>query len=922
SRVSLIFSAFSVRFIPLCLLLRAFSVTCRKHLTSEQMKLVVCSSSSLDVKSPSSHEGLLCANGSLLRASKPFLNVGYVTKTASVRVSSYKNSKRLVVASHTVPGHLQEAFIGKKRLQEPIREVEFVRTLLIDNYDSYTYNIYQELSVVNGVPPVVIQNDEWTWEQLCHYLYKEKTFDNIVISPGPGTPTCAADIGVCLRLLHECRDIPILGVCLGHQAMGYVHGARVVHASEPIHGRLSEIEHDGCRLFNNVPSGPKSGFKVVRYHSLVIDAETLPKELVPIAWTTSTRTHSFIETHSSNALPHELEQQIAIQDVSFQSSNHSGKTPKRKVIMGIRHSTRPQYGLQFHPESIATCHGRQIFENFREITEDYWQKSSLFQVSKSRQLVCNASDQPFGDAYLRRELRVNADVGEASLPEFSVSGNSRKHLKLTWRKFDQFVSRIGGAINIFSVLYGELEGENTFWLDSSSVEKARFSFMGGKGGALWKQMAFKLSDKSDGVFKGGHLSVEDSQGFTDSIFLENGFLDFLNQELQSYDYDEKDFEGLPFEFYGGYIGYLGYGLKVECSRISNQHQSVTPDACFFFSDNFVVIDHDTDDIYLLSLHEAGTSSTQWLDDAENKLLLLHPTASTKSNVQTPRTTSFSPSEMGFRPEKSRAQYIDDVNKCLDYIKDGESYELCFTSQLRKRVGDIYSLGLYLHLREKNPAPYAAWLNFSRENLSICCSSPERFLRLNRDGVLEAKPIKGTIARGATKEQDEQLKTQLQYSEKDQAENLMIVDLLRNDLGRVCEPGSVHVPRLMDVESYATVHTMVSTICGQKKSNVSAVDCVKAAFPGGSMTGAPKLRSMEILDGLESCSRGIYSGSIGYFSYNNTFDLNIVIRTIVVHEGEASIGAGGAIVALSNPEDEYDEMLLKTRAPARAVADFD
>ncbi|CAN1339297.1 Aminodeoxychorismate synthase, chloroplastic [Linum perenne] len=365
-----------------------------------------------------------------------------------------------------------------------------------------------------------------------------------------------------------------------------------------------------------------------------------------------------------------------------------------------------------------------------------------------------------------------------------------------------------------------------------------------------------------------------------------------------------------------------YGLKVECSRISNQHQSVTPDACFFFSDNFVVIDHDTDDIYLLSLHEAGTSSTQWLDDAENKLLLLHPTASTKSNVQTPRTTSFSPSEMGFRPEKSRAQYIDDVNKCLDYIKDGESYELCFTSQLRKRVGDIYSLGLYLHLREKNPAPYAAWLNFSRENLSICCSSPERFLRLNRDGVLEAKPIKGTIARGATKEQDEQLKTQLQYSEKDQAENLMIVDLLRNDLGRVCEPGSVHVPRLMDVESYATVHTMVSTICGQKKSNVSAVDCVKAAFPGGSMTGAPKLRSMEILDGLESCSRGIYSGSIGYFSYNNTFDLNIVIRTIVVHEGEASIGAGGAIVALSNPEDEYDEMLLKTRAPARAVADFD
>ncbi|XAR65404.1 Aminodeoxychorismate synthase [Bertholletia excelsa] len=843
-----------------------------------------------------------------------------------------------------LPGQLEGSYIQRRRLEEPSQKLEFVRTLLIDNYDSYTYNIYQELSIVNGLPPVVVRNDECTWEDLFHYLYEEKAFDNIVISPGPGSPTCPADIGICIKLLLECKDIPILGVCLGHQALGYANGAQVIHASEPIHGRLSEIAHNGCRLFHNIPSGRNSGFKVVRYHSLVIDAESLPKELIPVAWASSTNTLSFLGAQKSDVISDTYEsllcEQFSINSSSRKFNNGSLRPSvdseaiqNGQVLMGIMHSTRPHYGLQFHPESVATCHGRQIFKNFREITEDYWLRlrSSCTSQRKVNLAACMQVPQMsemFRDVCKSRKLASTLDQ-RSDWPLYNMENhlhqnNGAKFLKLKWRKLDGLASKVGGATNIFCELFGDSKARNTFWLDSSSIEKrrARFSFMGGKGGSLWKQVTFRLSDQSDmtsGV--GGYLLTEDAQGSTTSTYLEDGFFNFLKKELQLICYDEKDFEGLPFDFYGGYIGYIGYDLKVECGMASNRHMSRTPDACFFFSDNFIVIDHYNDDIYVMSLQDSVKIQTVWLDLVEQKLLSLKAHARRKFFSLNSQPVMNAPFKLEFLAEKSREQYIKDVEKCQAYIKDGESYELCLTTQLRKRIGEIDSLGLYLKLREKNPAPYAAWLNFTKEGLCICCSSPERFLRLDRNGVLEAKPIKGTIARGSTPDEDELLKLQLQCSEKDQAENLMIVDLLRNDLGRVCEPGSVHVPHLMEVESYSTVHTMVSTIRGTKRSNVSAVDCVRAAFPGGSMTGAPKLRSMELLDSLESCSRGIYSGSIGFFSYNQTFDLNIVIRTLVIHEGEASIGAGGAVVALSSPEEEYNEMILKTRAPVNAVKEF-
>ncbi|KAH9614871.1 hypothetical protein KSS87_022461 [Heliosperma pusillum] len=717
------------------------------------------------------------------------------------------------------------------------------------------------------------------------------------------------------------------------QALGYAHGAQIVHAVEPIHGRLSEIEHDGCRIFLNIPSGRNSGFKVVRYHSLVIDEDTLPAELIPIAWTSSHDTLSFLETScpTSDFYSSMGTQQSGLKSLSAYHGNGSSLVSlldssfhSERVIMGIRHVSRPHYGLQFHPESVATSYGRQIFKNFREITVDYWQgvtAASSIKKFEARMQVPYAV-QPFSRSFASgRQSPVketaNVHCSISNLLDGSRPSIGTRHLKLRWKKLDSLAKKIGGAKNIFCQLFGNRKAKDTFWLDSSSVEKgrARFSFMGSKGGSLSKQLTFKLSNKRNG----GHLSISDAQGNSRSVYLEHGFLDFLNKELLAISCSREDYTGLPFDFCGGYIGYIGYNLKVECGAAFNTHESCFPDACLLFVDNFLAIDHLNGDIYIMSIHDETKTQSSWLDDMQQKLLNLKAPASEVCQDHGLWPLVSSPFEAGFVTEKSRDQYLEDVEKCLRYIKDGESYELCFTTQMRKNIEELDPLSLYLKLREQNPAPYSAWLNFPNENLSICSSSPERFLRLDRDGVLEAKPIKGTISRSSTPEKDEQLKLQLRYSEKDQAENLMIVDLLRNDLGQVCDPGSVHVPNLMDVETYATVHTMVSTIRGTKREDVSPIDCVRAAFPGGSMTGAPKLRSMEILDSLESCSRGIYSGSIGYFSINRTFDLNIVIRTVVVHKGEASIGAGGAIIALSKPEDEFEEMILKTRAPSTAIA---
>jgi para-aminobenzoate synthetase len=263
----------------------------------------------------------------------------------------------------------------------------------------------------------------------------------------------------------------------------------------------------------------------------------------------------------------------------------------------------------------------------------------------------------------------------------------------------------------------------------------------------------------------------------------------------------------------------------------------------------------------------------------------------------------------------RDAYLDLISACQEETAQGESYEICLTNMASSdQPVDVWDG--YRRLRRRSPAPYGALL--SLDGVSVLSTSFERFLKIDRDGGLDSRPVKGTRPRGGDVAQDAELVADLLSNLKDRAENLMIVDLIRNDLNVVCDVGTVHVPKLFDVETYAPVHQLVSTIRGRLAPDRSVVACVRAAFPGGSMTGAPKIRTMKIIDRLEDGPRGVYSGAIGWFGLSGAVDLNIVIRTLVVTENRVAFGVGGAIIALSDAEEEFAETAVKSRAMITAV----
>ncbi len=710
-----------------------------------------------------------------------------------------------------------------------------MRTLLVDNHDSYTYNVFHLLAAASGEEPEVVNNDAVSWRVLSR-----SKFDAFVLSPGPGRPERWHDFGVCRDILRY-SEVPVLGICLGHQGIGNLLEGPVASAPQPMHGRLSRVRHRGTGIFAGVPQD----FSVVRYHSLAITGPVGPEGRV-VAWADD------------------------------------------DVVMGVEHESRPMWGVQFHPESIATEFGDRIARNFFALAERPASGTTHFIPEPARR-----TQDP------RRRAESAGRTGASG----STAGVARR-AESDWTVLARTLEGAAPTEHLYERLFAD--AETSFWLDSADAPTwlAQCSYMGTSAGPGERRLSYEVDTATTTIRTPAGEEVRHG-----SIFdLLDGELAGLRAEAPS---------GVDRGLVAGYVGYLGYELKADCGS-SNVHSSDLPDAALMLANRVVAVDHARRRTHAFALTRVADAAEReaaesWLEETTR----LAAAAICDPPEERPLDPPTEPGgHVTFHCGRGRARYLADIERSQAELAAGESYEVCLTDQISTDASPD-PFALYRRLRRSNPAPFAAFLRFG--DTAIVSSSPERFLSVGRDGEVQARPIKGTVSRAEDPAEDVARRAELAADEKTRAEHLMIVDLLRNDLGRVSEVNSVGVPDLMVVEPYATVHQVVSTVTGRLKAGRTAVECVRNCFPGGSMTGAPKERTMEIIDELEAEARGVYSGAIGYFGVDGAVDLSIVIRTIVIRPGRTTIGAGGAIVMQSDPEEEFDEILLKARAPMAAIA---
>jgi para-aminobenzoate synthetase component 1 len=456
---------------------------------------------------------------------------------------------------------------------------------------------------------------------------------------------------------------------------------------------------------------------------------------------------------------------------------------------------------------------------------------------------------------------------------------------------------------VFSKLYGS--SNRAFWLDSGVAARAGFSYLG-EGIRVVTVSATTGSLDCDPPL--------DDPPLDDPSAAASKHADNVFEFLASTQGEITGSEGGGFQL--GWVGWFGYELRtttMESPPRAEPRHSRYPDAAWLEVVRAIEFDHAARTVTLVAL-SAGDAGKDWTGaQAEWRDAVV---AALACKAQTRNEDAASPApEIALLPPAAHwshtdEEYLSMIRQCQSAIANGDAYQLCLTTQVAVDVRPDPLL-TYLALRVLSPSHHGGFLRVGE--LALLSSSPESFLSVSADGVIESRPIKGTRPRGGTRQTDAALRAELEASEKERAENLMIVDLMRNDIARVSEVGSVSVPELLSVESYAQVHQLVSTVQGRLTRGLRSTDAVVACFPAGSMTGAPKSSATVILDRLEGCPRGVYSGAFGYLGLNGGIELAMVIRSIMLDSTGATIGTGGGITALSVPEEELEEVKLKAAA---------
>jgi len=473
--------------------------------------------------------------------------------------------------------------------------------------------------------------------------------------------------------------------------------------------------------------------------------------------------------------------------------------------------------------------------------------------------------------------------------------------------------KLGDLVPVYRTLLADLETPVSVYLKLRQSGQPAFLLESVEGGEQVGRYSFLGVNPRGVIYVQNNMLTRIFDGETTERPLEMGEDPLHSVKAEMAKFDPVQIPGLP-RFVGGAVGYLSYDVVRYFERLPQtaRDELNVPDAAFVFPDTLVIFDHAKHQLIVLAnAHNQGDPAAAYKDAIRR----IDQTVVALGNPL-PEMDYFSePTDDEMKSNMTQAKFEDNVRRAKQYITDGDAFQIVLSQRFSRRT-HVSPLMIYRALRALNPSPYMFLLQFD-EDFTLLGASPEMMVRYE-DGVASTRPIAGTRPRGKTHEEDDALADELINDPKERAEHVMLVDLGRNDLGRVCEYGTVRVPDMMFIERYSHVMHIVSQVEGILRPEMDAFDLVRATFPAGTLSGAPKVRAMEIIEELEGVRRGAYGGAVGYFSYDGSMDMCITIRAMVMQGETVHVQAGAGIVADSDPTSEHIESQNKARAVAEAI----